>query len=44
MLNKIIDNKQILIEDLISNIETMIKCESENNRKLYDVDLKIADL
>lgn len=44
MLNKIIDNKQILIDDLISNIETMIKCESKNNRKLYEVDLKIADL
>lgn len=44
MLNKIIDNKQILIDDLISNIQTMIKCESKNNRKLYEVDLKIADL
>ena len=44
MLNKIIDNKQILIDNLISNIQTMIKCESKNNRKLYEVDLKIADL
>lgn len=44
MLNKIIDNKQILIDDLISNIQTMIKCKSKNNRKLYEVDLKIADL
>ena len=44
MINKVIDNKQILIDDLISNVEIMMKWESKNNRKLYEVDLKIADL
>ena len=29
MLNKIIDNKKILIDDLISNIETMINVKAK---------------
>ena len=40
MINKVVDNNQILIDDLISNFNIMMKWECKNNKKLYDVELK----